>query len=50
MRTGGTTRSQAWNHDRNEVLRVALYPNPVFVGSTTPTILSHKFTAHSRSD
>ena len=21
---------QAWNHDRNEVLRVALYPNPVF--------------------
>ena len=29
MRTGGSTRWQAWNHDRNEVLRVALYPNPV---------------------
>ena len=29
-RTGGRTRWQAWNHDRNEVLRVALYPNPVF--------------------
>ena len=30
MRTGRRTRWQAWNHDRNEVLRVALYPNPVF--------------------
>ena len=30
MRTGGRTRSQAWNHDRNEVLRIALYSNPVF--------------------
>ena len=28
--TGGRTRWQAWNHDGNEVLRVALYPNPVF--------------------
>ena len=30
MRTGGRTRRQAWNHDRNEVLRIANYPNPVF--------------------
>ena len=30
MRTGGWTRWQAWNHDKNEVLRVALYPNTVF--------------------
>ena len=30
MRTGGRTRSQDWNHDRNEVLRIALYSNPVF--------------------
>ena len=30
MRTGGRTRWQAWNHDRNDVLRVVLYPNPVF--------------------
>ena len=30
MRTGRRTRWQAWNHDRNEVLRVALYPNPVW--------------------
>ena len=30
MRTGWRTRWQAWNHDRNEVLRVTLYPNPVF--------------------
>ena len=29
MRTGGRTR-QAWNHDRNEILRIANYPNPVF--------------------
>ena len=31
MRTGGRTRWQAWNHDRNKVLRVALYPNTVFL-------------------
>ena len=30
MRTGGRTLWQAWNQDKNEVLRVALYPNPVF--------------------
>ena len=30
MRTGGRTRSQAWNPDRNEGLRIALYSNPVF--------------------
>ena len=30
MRTGGRTRWQAWNHDRNEVFRVTLYPNPFF--------------------
>ena len=30
MRTGGRTRWQAWNHDRNEVLRITLYSNPVF--------------------
>ena len=30
MRTGRRTRWQAWNHNRNEVLRVQLYPNPVF--------------------
>ena len=30
MRTGGRTRSQDWNDDRNEVLRIALYSNPVF--------------------
>ena len=30
IRTEGRTRWQAWNHDRNEVLRVALYPSPVF--------------------
>ena len=30
MRTGGRTRWQAWNHDRNEVLHVTLYPNPVW--------------------
>ena len=29
MRTGGRTRWQARNHDRNEVLCVALYPNTV---------------------
>ena len=29
VRTGGRTRWQAWYHDRNEVLRVALYPNTV---------------------
>ena len=29
MRTGGRTRWQAWNHDRNEILRIANYPNPV---------------------
>ena len=29
MKTGGRTRWKAWNQDRNEVLRVALYPNPV---------------------
>ena len=29
MRTGGRTSWQAWNHDRNEVLRIAHYPNPV---------------------
>ena len=31
MRTGGRARWQAWNHDRNEVLRVALYPNTVLM-------------------
>ena len=31
IRSGGRTRWQAWNHDRNEVLRVALYTNPVFM-------------------
>ena len=31
MRTGGRTRWQAWNHNRNEVLRVANYPNPVLM-------------------
>ena len=31
IRTGGRTRWKAWNHDRNEVLRVALYPNPVLM-------------------
>ena len=30
MRTGGRTRRQAWNHSRNEILRVARYSNPVF--------------------
>ena len=30
IRTGGQARWQAWNHDRNDVLRVALYPKPVF--------------------
>ena len=30
IRTGGRPRWQAWNHDRNEVLRVPLYSNPVF--------------------
>ena len=30
LRTGGRTRWQAWNHDRNEVLRITLYSNPVF--------------------
>ena len=30
MRTGGRTRWQAWNPNKNEVLRVALYPNPIF--------------------
>ena len=30
MRTGWRTRWEAWNHDRNEVFRVTLYPNPVF--------------------
>ena len=30
MRTGWRTRWQAWNHDRNEVLRITLYSNPVF--------------------
>ena len=29
MRTGGRTRWQAWNHDRNEVLRITLYSNLV---------------------
>ena len=29
MWTGGRTRWQAWNHDQNEVLRVALYSNTV---------------------
>ena len=29
MRTAGRTRWQARNHDRNEVLRVTHYPNPV---------------------
>ena len=31
MRARGRTRWQAWNHDRNEVLRVALYPNLVLM-------------------
>ena len=31
MRTGGRTRWQAWNHNGNEVLRVALHPNPVLL-------------------
>ena len=30
MRTGRGTGWQAWSHDRNKVLRVALRPNPVF--------------------
>ena len=30
MRTGWRTRWQVWNHDRNEILRVALYSNTVF--------------------
>ena len=30
MRTGGRTRWLARNHDRNEVLCVALFPSPVF--------------------
>ena len=30
MRTGWRTRWQVWNHDRNEVFRIANYPNPVF--------------------
>ena len=30
MGNGGRTRWQAWNHDRNEVLRFTLCPNPVF--------------------
>ena len=30
MRTGGRTRWKAWNHDRNEVLSVALYSNTIF--------------------
>ena len=29
IRIGGRTLWQVWNHDRNEVLRVALYPNTV---------------------
>ena len=29
MRTGGRTRWQAWNHDRNEFLRIANNPNSV---------------------
>ena len=29
-KVGGRTRGQAWNHDRNEVHRIALYSNPVF--------------------
>ena len=29
MRTRGRTRWQAWNHGRNEVFRIANYPNPV---------------------
>ena len=29
IRTGGRTRWQAWNHDRNEVLRLTLCSNPV---------------------
>ena len=31
MRTGGRTCWQAWNHDRNEVLRITLYTNTVFL-------------------
>ena len=30
MRTGGRTCWQAWNHDKNEALRVTLYSNTVF--------------------
>ena len=30
IRTRGRTRWQAWSHNKNEVLRVAGYPNPVF--------------------
>ena len=30
IRSWGRTRWQAWNHDRDEVLRFALYPNLVF--------------------
>ena len=29
VKTGGRTRWQAWNHGKNEVLRVALHPNHV---------------------
>ena len=50
MKTGGRTRCQPWNHDRNEVLRVALHPNPVLMRcGFRPLIHSQEYPFSSQS-